>query len=61
MVIELKSRISNIITTYEPRVGSAIVDIVSVLDRNEIRITIHFTIRNVQTLFSTTVTLQRLR
>lgn len=61
MVIELKSRISDMITKYEPRVSGAIVDIVSILDKNEIRITIHFTIRNVQTLFSTTVALQRLR
>lgn len=61
MVIELKKRISEVIRNYEKRVSNAIVDIVDVLDRNEIRITIHFTIRNVQRVFSTTIALQRLR
>ena len=61
MVIELKKRISEVIRNYEKRVSDAIVDIVDVLDRNEIRITIHFTIRNVQRVFSTTIALQRLR
>jgi phage baseplate assembly protein W len=61
MVIELKKRISEVIRNYEKRVSNAIVSIVDVLDRNEIRITIHFTIRNVQRVFSTTIALQRLR
>jgi phage baseplate assembly protein W len=61
MVIELKKRISDVIRNYEKRVSDAIVDIVDVLDKNEIRITIHFTIRNVQRVFSTTIALQRLR
>ena len=61
MVIELKKRISEVIQNYEKRVSNAIVSIVDVLDRNEIRITIHFTIRNVQRVFSTTIALQRLR
>ena len=61
MVIEIKKRISEVIRNYEKRVSDAIVDIVDVLDRNEIRITIHFTIRNVQRVFSTTIALQRLR
>jgi len=49
------------IRVYETRVNAATIDIVDVLDKNEIRITIHFTIKNVQRLFSTTVALQRLR
>jgi len=61
MLIELKSRIGHTIQRYEPRVSNAIVDVVDVIDKNEIRITIHFTIRNVQRVFSTTVALQRLR
>ena len=61
MVIELKKRISEVIRNYEKRVSNASVSIVDVLDRNEIRITIHFTIRNVQRVFSTTIALQRLR
>ena len=61
MLIELKKRIGYTIQRYEPRVSNAIVDVVDVIDKNEIRITIHFTIRNVQRVFSTTVALQRLR
>lgn len=60
-VVEVKKRISDTIRNYEPRVGNAIVDLVDVIDRNEIRITIHFTIRNVQRVFSTTVAVKRLR
>ena len=61
MLIELKRRIGDTIQRYEPRVSNAIVDVVDVIDRNEIRITIHFTNKNVQKVFSTTVALQRLR
>jgi phage baseplate assembly protein W len=61
MLIELKRRIGDTIQRYEPRVSNAIIDVVDVIDRNEIRITIHFTIKNVQKVFSTTVALQRLR
>ena len=61
MLIELKRRIGDTIQRYEPRVSNAIVDVVDVIDRNEIRVTIHFTIKNVQKVFSTTVALQRLR
>jgi phage baseplate assembly protein W len=60
-VIELKSRIANAIRQYEPRVNEAAVDVVDVLDKNEVRITIRFTIKNVQRVFSTTVALERLR
>lgn len=61
MLIELKRRIGDAIQRYEPRVSNAIVDVVDVIDRNEIRITIHFTIKNIQKVFSTTIALQRLR
>ena len=61
MVIELKRRIADAIRLYEPRVKDAAVDVADVIDRNEIRITIRFTIRNVQSVFSTTVALKRLR
>ena len=61
MVIELKKKIADMIQRYEPRVNNAMVDVVDVIDKNEIRITIHFSIRNIQKVFSTTVALQRLR
>jgi len=60
-LIELKKRIANMIRAYEPRVSAAAVDVVDVIDRNEVRVTIFFTIRNVQRQFSTTVALKRLR
>lgn len=60
-VLELKRRISEMIKRYEPRVLDAIVDVADVIDRNELRITIHFTIRNIQRVFSTTVGMKRLR
>lgn len=60
-VIEVKKRISDTIRNYEPRVNTAVVDVADVIDRNEIRITIHFTIKNVQRIFSTTVAVTRLR
>ena len=60
-VIEVKKRISDIIRNYEPRVNTAVVDVADVIDRNEIRITIRFTIKNVQRVFSTTVAVTRLR
>ena len=60
-VLELKSRISEIIRNYEPRVQDAIVDVVNMVDRNQIVVTIHFTIRNLQRVFSTSIVLERLR
>jgi len=47
MVIELKKKIADMIQRYEPRVNNAMVDVVDVIDKNEIRITIHFSIRNI--------------
>lgn len=60
-VAEMRNRIGNMIKAYEPRVTSAAVDVVDVIDKNEVRITIRFTIRNIQRVFSTTVALKRLR
>jgi phage baseplate assembly protein W len=60
-VVEVKKRISDTIRNYEPRVNTAVVDVADVIDRNEIRITIRFTIKNVQRVFSTTVAVTRLR
>lgn len=60
-VAEMRNRIGNIIKAYEPRITSAAIDVVDVIDKNEVRITIRFTIRNIQRVFSTTVALKRLR
>jgi len=60
-VVEAKKRISDMIRNYEPRVNTAIIDVADVIDRNEVRITIHFTIKDIQRVFSTTIALERLR
>lgn len=60
-VAEMRNRIGNMIKAYEPRVTSAAINVVDVIDKNEVRVTIQFTIRNVQKVFSTTVALKRLR
>lgn len=60
-IVEAKKRISDMIRNYEPRVNTAIIDMADVIDRNEVRITIHFTIKDIQQVFSTTLALQRLR
>lgn len=60
-VLELRSRISEMIRNYEPRVQNAIVDITDNIDRNEVRIVINFTIRNVQKVYNLSVVLERIR
>lgn len=60
-LMEMKSRIAEIIRNYEPRVENSVVEIVNNIDRNEVIITIHFAIRNVQRVYSTTIALERTR
>jgi phage baseplate assembly protein W len=60
-IMELKTRISEIIKKYEPRVDAAMIDLADVIDRNEVRITIRFTIKNVKNVFATTVAMKRIR
>lgn len=61
MVMELKNRIGDIIRQYEPRIQEAAIDVVHVIDKGEIRVTIKFSLYNIQRVFTTTITLQRLR
>lgn len=61
MVIEMKSKIADMIRRYEPRIDGAAVTILDVIDKNEIRITVQFTIRNIQQVYSTTIAMTRLR
>jgi phage baseplate assembly protein W len=60
-LMEMKSRIAEIIRNYEPRVENSVVEIVNNIDRNEVIITIHFSIRNVQRVYATTIVLERTR
>ena len=60
-LMEMKSRIAEIIRNYEPRVENSVVELVNNIDRNEVIITIHFAIRNVQRVYSTTIALERTR
>jgi phage baseplate assembly protein W len=61
MVMELRNRITHMIARYEPRIKEAEVDVAHVIDKNEIRVTIKFAMFNIQRVFSTTITLQRMR
>lgn len=61
MVMELKNRISDIIRQYEPRIKEAAIDVVHVIDKGEIRVTIKFSMYNIQRTFTTNITLQRMR
>lgn len=60
-IIELKTRISDMIRKYEPRVEQAMIDLVDNVERNEVRVTIHFTIRNTQKVYSMSMVLERIR
>lgn len=60
-VIELKTRISEMIRKYEPRVEEAMVEVIDNIERNEVKVTIHFTIRNIQRVYSMSMVLERLR
>lgn len=60
-VIELKTRISEMIRKYEPRVEEAMVEVIDNIERNEVKVTIHFTIRNTQRVYSMSMVLERLR
>jgi phage baseplate assembly protein W len=61
MVMELKNRITYMIQRYEPRIKEAAIDVAHVIDKGEIRVTINFSMFNIQRVFSTTITLQRMR
>ena len=60
-VLEIKARIAEMIKNYEPRVRDAIVDITDNIDRNEVKISIHFTIHNVQKVYTMAMIVERLR
>lgn len=60
-VVELKARITEVIQNYEPRVKNVVVELRDNIDRNEIKANIHFTIHNIQKVFTTTLILERTR
>ena len=60
-LMEMKSRIAEIIRNYEPRVENSVVEIVNNIDRNEVIITINFDIIKVHRVYSTTIALERTR
>jgi len=60
-IFELKSRVADIIKNHESRVQDIIVDLRNNIDRNEISLTIHFTIKNIQKVYTTTMLVKRTR
>lgn len=61
IVQEIKRRIEKVIKLYEPRVNKTIVKMQYNIDRNQVNITVLYTIRNIKKVFDTTLTLQRTR
>lgn len=57
----IKTKLQYIIEKYEPRVKTADISFVRVIDLGILRVTINFTITNVNKVFTTTVNLERLR
>lgn len=60
-VLELKSRIAEVVKNHENRIQNLVVDLKNNIDRNEIKITLHFTIRNIQNVYTTSMILKRTR
>jgi len=58
---ELKRRIKQIIARYEPRVSKSIINLEYNIDRNTVTVKILYTIKNVPTVFTADLTLQRTR
>lgn len=58
---ELKRRIKQIIARYEPRVSKSIINLEYNIDRNMVTVKILYTIKNVPTVFTADLTLQRTR
>lgn len=58
---DIKNKLQYIIEKYEPRVKTANINVVHVIDSGTLRITIEFTIANSNRLLTTTVNLERLR
>jgi len=58
---ELKRRIKQIIARYEPRVSKSIINLEYNIDRNIVTVKILYTIKNVPTVFTADLTLQRTR
>lgn len=60
-IAEMKNRITEVIRRYEPRVAATIIDITDIIDRNEVRVAITFTIKNVPNIFTANVVMRRTR
>jgi phage baseplate assembly protein W len=58
---EVKRRIGRTIAIYDPRIINTLVDLEYNIDRNQLSVKIMYTIRNVQQVFTTNLTLQRTR
>lgn len=58
---EVKRRIRQVITRFEPRLDNLKIDMEYNIDRNQVAVKILYTVRNVRQVFTTTLTLQRTR
>lgn len=60
-IAELKRRIRNTISRYDPRISAAQVDVQYNVDRNLLSVKILYTIQNVKRVFTSTFALERTR
>lgn len=60
VVMEISNRIKEAILKYEPRISGSNIDVYQD-ENNTIAVKVLYTIRNVKKLYTTTVTLQRIR
>jgi phage baseplate assembly protein W len=61
LVEEIKRRIRETILKFEPRISQVKIDMEYNIDRNYVSVKILYTIKNVQQVFTTNLTLQRTR
>jgi phage baseplate assembly protein W len=58
---EIKRRIKQTILQFEPRISGLKIDMEHNIDKNEVSVKILYTIRNIQQVFNTSLSLQRTR
>jgi len=58
---EIKRRIARVIKKYEPRVTRTVINLEYNIDKNIVSVKVLYTIRNVSTVFTAELTLQRTR
>ena len=61
VIEEVKRRIRQVVTKFEPRINDLKVDMEYNIDKNYVNVKILYTIRNIRQVFTTNIALQRTR